>query len=143
MKHVRTEIDIDASEHRVWEILTDLAAYPKWNPLIRQARGELKEGERLELSIQPPGLMSRTVRVIPVLVDGAAIPDRSDLPPDLAALPDHHALTLDNATWQVGLDRLIRSLTPPRAPRSTPSSTPSPLAGARIRRWRRSSAPSP
>jgi uncharacterized protein YndB with AHSA1/START domain len=35
MKELHTEIEIDASAERVWDILTDFASYPQWNPFIR------------------------------------------------------------------------------------------------------------
>jgi hypothetical protein len=63
MRYIHTEVEIQASAARVWEVLTDLASYPEWNPLIRQASGPLCVGQRLKLSIHPPGLLSRTVPV--------------------------------------------------------------------------------
>jgi uncharacterized protein YndB with AHSA1/START domain len=32
MRELRDEIEIEATPERVWEILTDFAAYPEWNP---------------------------------------------------------------------------------------------------------------
>src|SRR3712207_3688059 len=37
VKRLLTDIDIDATPERVWEVLTDLAAYPAWNPFIVRA----------------------------------------------------------------------------------------------------------
>jgi uncharacterized protein YndB with AHSA1/START domain len=54
MRELTAEIEIAASPDRVWEVLTDLDAYPAWNPFIRRASGELREGARLEVVIQPP-----------------------------------------------------------------------------------------
>ncbi len=48
MKHLLTEISITAPPDRVWHLLTDFASYPRWNPFIRCASGELKEGAQLE-----------------------------------------------------------------------------------------------
>jgi hypothetical protein len=62
MKELHSEIEIDASEERVWEILTDFASYPKWNPFIRQISGELKVGERLEVRLEPPDSRGITLR---------------------------------------------------------------------------------
>ena len=40
MKEVVTEIEINASPEHVWEILTDFAAYGKWNPFLYRVIGE-------------------------------------------------------------------------------------------------------
>jgi hypothetical protein len=50
-----TETDIDAPASTVWQILTEFAAYSEWNPFIRRAAGDLREGGRLELLMQAPG----------------------------------------------------------------------------------------
>jgi hypothetical protein len=67
-----TEIEIDASPARVWDVLTDFAAYPDWNPFIRRIGGPVAVGARLETRIQPPGSRGMTLR-----------------PAILAAEPDH------------------------------------------------------
>jgi len=60
MKELRSEIEIAASARRVWEILTDFAGFPQWNPFIRRARGNLVAGERLEIVMQPSGARGMT-----------------------------------------------------------------------------------
>jgi len=55
MKELRSEIEIAAPAGRVWEILTDFAGFPEWNPFIRRLRGNLVEGDRLEVMMQPSG----------------------------------------------------------------------------------------
>ena len=62
MKELHSEIEIDASVERVWEILTDFDSYPKWNPFIRQISGELKVGDRLEVRLEPPDSRGITLR---------------------------------------------------------------------------------
>lgn len=37
MKTVSFTIEIDAPPAKVWAMLTDLSAYPQWNPLFPQA----------------------------------------------------------------------------------------------------------
>jgi hypothetical protein len=66
MREISTQIDIASSPARVWEVLTRFDAFPQWNPFIRKVSGELREGGRLEVYIQPPGHRGRTFR--PVLV---------------------------------------------------------------------------
>jgi hypothetical protein len=55
MHEIETQIDIAASAEQVWSILTDLAAYPSWNPFIRAITGSIETGQRLTVSIQPTG----------------------------------------------------------------------------------------
>jgi hypothetical protein len=62
MHEIRTEIDIAATPERVWSVLTDFAAYPSWNPFIRCIAGNLRQGERLKVSIQPVGGRAMTFR---------------------------------------------------------------------------------
>jgi len=52
-REIHTEIEINASANRVWEILVKFDEYPDWNPFIREISGELSEGSRLSVSIQP------------------------------------------------------------------------------------------
>ena len=62
MKELHSEIEIAASAERVWDILTDFASYPEWNPFIRHISGELKVGERLEVRLEPPDSRGITLR---------------------------------------------------------------------------------
>jgi len=62
MKELRTEIEIQATAERVWQLLTDFASFPHWNPFIRRASGEIKTDARLEVHIQPSGASSMTFR---------------------------------------------------------------------------------
>ena len=62
MKELRSEIEIQASAERVWQLLTDFASFPQWNPFIHRASGNLKMGERLEVNIQPSGASGMTFR---------------------------------------------------------------------------------
>jgi hypothetical protein len=59
---IETEIDIAATPERVWSTLTDFAAYPSWNPFIRSIEGNIQQGERLQVSIQPVGGRAMTFR---------------------------------------------------------------------------------
>ncbi len=61
-KRLSTHVDIQATSGRVWEVLSDLAAYPEWNPFIPRIDGEIRPGGRLEVRIQPPGAKGMTFR---------------------------------------------------------------------------------
>jgi hypothetical protein len=69
---LRTEIDIDGSVERVWEVLTDFEAYPRWNPFIRRIDGVLAPRARLRVRIHPPGGKAITFRPVLLRVE----PDR-------------------------------------------------------------------
>jgi len=69
---LRTEIDINASGERVWRVLTDFSAYGEWNPFITSISGEVQQGARLKVRVQPPGGRGMTFR--PTVL--AADPDR-------------------------------------------------------------------
>jgi hypothetical protein len=61
-KQLRTQIDIHATPERVWQILTDFAAYPQWNPFMTEASGTARQGERLAIRMQPEGGRAITFR---------------------------------------------------------------------------------
>ena len=62
MLELRTEIEIQATAERVWQMLIDFDNFPNWNPFIRRASGEIKTGARLEVRIQPSGAGGMTFR---------------------------------------------------------------------------------
>jgi len=41
---MRTSVDIDATPELVWEVLTDVPAFPEWTPLITKAGGTFAPG---------------------------------------------------------------------------------------------------
>jgi hypothetical protein len=62
MKDLHCEIEIDAPAERVWQILTDFASFPQWNPFIRRIGGEPRVGEQLEVYLQLSGARGITFR---------------------------------------------------------------------------------
>lgn len=64
-----TEIEIDAPAETVWRVLTDFASYPEWNPMIKQASGELRPGARLKVRFEPEGSRGHTFRPKLMVVD--------------------------------------------------------------------------
>ncbi|MFW6289546.1 MAG: SRPBCC family protein [Mariniphaga sp.] len=54
MKKIETEVTIEATAKKVWQVLTNFEDYPKWNPFIRRISGSRQEGEKLEVFLKPP-----------------------------------------------------------------------------------------
>jgi len=46
MPTVATTLDIDATPAELWRVITDFPAHDEWDPFMRNARGELREGGR-------------------------------------------------------------------------------------------------
>lgn len=69
VKRLHTQVDIQATPERVWEVLTDFAAYPEWNPFMIQASGTAVQGERLTVRMQPAGGRAMTFR--PTVLEAA------------------------------------------------------------------------
>lgn len=66
---IERSIDIDATPATVWSILTDLGAYPTWNPFMTELSGELAVGAKLEVHIAPPGARAMTFKPTLLAVD--------------------------------------------------------------------------
>ncbi|MHB0874889.1 MAG: SRPBCC family protein [Anaerolineae bacterium] len=68
MKEIRVETEIAAPADRVWQVLTNFAAYPNWNPFIRRIEGRAKTDANLDVRIEYPtgGGMSFKPRVLRV-----------------------------------------------------------------------------
>jgi len=62
VKQLRAQIDIHATADRVWQVLTDFAAYPQWNTFLTRASGSARRGERLTIRLQPVGGRGMTFR---------------------------------------------------------------------------------
>lgn len=55
MPSIHTAVEIAAPPRRVWQVLTDLAGYGRWNPLLPELRGWFEVGAPLDLTIQLGG----------------------------------------------------------------------------------------
>ena len=44
---METEVIMDAPQEKVWQVLTDVHAYPDWNPFITSIEGEMKLGRSI------------------------------------------------------------------------------------------------
>jgi hypothetical protein len=61
---------------------------------------------RLEIA----AALERNIRIIPVLVEDAAMPRPEDLPPDLLKLTRRNAIGLSDVRWAFDVDRLIQAI---------------------------------
>jgi hypothetical protein len=85
---------------------------PNWLS-ARDRRGELRLAQiddpvRVEIRI---ALSRPDLLVVPVLVGGAAMPARDELPDDLGALSARNAAEVSDARWDFDVDQLVRQLT--------------------------------
>jgi len=69
MHEIRTEIDIGASSARVWNVLTDFAEYPNWNPFVKSIAGQAEKGTRLVARIVPEGGRGMTFKPTVLVAD--------------------------------------------------------------------------
>jgi hypothetical protein len=107
MKTVSATIHIDAPPEAVWAVLTDLGRYPEWNPLFREASGQVAVGNRIRLrSVQSASGRLMTVKPkITVAEPGAELRWASSLP---GIMSGEHSFALTQAG---GGTRLVQSET--------------------------------
>jgi hypothetical protein len=58
---IATEIALQGPSERVWSVLTDFAAYPEWNRLMKAVRGQAAPDAPLEVDLQYWGKPVQTV----------------------------------------------------------------------------------
>jgi hypothetical protein len=107
MKIISASIEIGAPPMTVWAVLTDLGRYPEWNPLFREASGEVAVGQRITLrSVQPANGRMMTVKPkIIVAEPGAELRWTAGLP---GIIGGEHSFTLSPT---MGGTRLVQSET--------------------------------
>jgi hypothetical protein len=96
MKTISAAIEIAAPPMAVWAVLTDLRRYPEWNPLFREAAGEIAVGNRITLrSVHPANgrLMTVKPRII-AAEPGVELRWASSLP---GIMSGEHSFTLTPA----------------------------------------------
>ena len=120
---------------------------PKWLD-IRDAQGRRRLDDpsdwiRQEISTA----LRRGIRVVPVLIDGTALPDESTLSDELKPLVRRQALEIADSRWRGDLQRLVDTLAripgldllrpapPGPAPAPAPSPTPSPTPAGKKQLW--------
>lgn len=62
VKELRTEIEINAAPERVWQILTDTEKFPQWNPFIHSLKGNLAQGQTIEVFLGESSTKGMTFR---------------------------------------------------------------------------------
>lgn len=80
---------------------------------------------RLEIA----AALERDIRVIPILVEGAQMPRRHELPKDLARLARRNALSLRHESFRSDADRLLEAIEPILRPPTAAGGVPSGPAG--------------
>ncbi|MES2617144.1 MAG: SRPBCC domain-containing protein [Bacteroidota bacterium] len=59
---IKTQIIIQATPEKVWQMLTNFENYPLWNPFIKSISGDKTVGAILEARIEPPGASGMTFK---------------------------------------------------------------------------------
>lgn len=75
MYTLKTQIEINAPKSVVWDILADVDAYPEWNSLVTELKGDLAPGRKITVKLQQPGSkpMSFSPKVLSADLDGGLI----------------------------------------------------------------------
>jgi hypothetical protein len=83
----------------------------KWLAVADPQTGEKRLEDRDDyVRLEIEAALVRDVRVIPVLVGGAAMPPSRDLPQSLVPLTRRHALELTDTHWDYDVERLLDAL---------------------------------
>ena len=69
MRIIAAEVEIEAPESLIWDVLSDLESYGDWNPFLTSASGKIEEGARIELFIKPPRARGAYINPRIVLVE--------------------------------------------------------------------------
>jgi hypothetical protein len=86
----------------------------------KDARGRRLADRDNFVRIEVASALKRDIRVIPVLVKDAKMPQRAELPRSIAALASQQAVRLAADHWRQDVDELIRVLEKARKPRVPP-----------------------
>jgi hypothetical protein len=49
---IDSSVEIQAPASLVWEVITDLTAYPQWNPFVVECRSTLKPGDAIDMRVK-------------------------------------------------------------------------------------------
>jgi hypothetical protein len=96
---------------------------PQWAIMVDQSGQRRLDNANDFVRKELRAALDKGVRVIPVLIGGAQMPDASALPADLKALAKHQAMEIRHERFRADVDALAQAIA---------ATTP----GARGRRWR-------
>lgn len=60
MKEIKTEVIINATADKVWDVLTNFDDYPYWNPFLKCLKGKAILGNKIRVRIAPPNSNAMT-----------------------------------------------------------------------------------
>ena len=55
MREIVTETHLRVPPDAAWQVLVDAPGHAGWNPFITEMAGEMYTGERIRITLQPPG----------------------------------------------------------------------------------------
>ena len=85
---------------------------PKWIDMKNRDGQRRLDDERDHLRIEVETALKSSAVVIPVLLDGATMPERSRLPESIARLADLNAHALHDSHWEYDVERLVADIAP-------------------------------
>ena len=68
-KAIKTEILINSTPEKVWQMLTNFEHYPNWNPFIKSIHGEKTVGGKLVIEVQPANRKVMTFKPVILTFD--------------------------------------------------------------------------
>ena len=99
---------------------------PHWTTM-KDPQGNLRLFNKDDfIRIEISAALKRDIRVIPVLVNGAMMPNPEDLPEDLQGLTRRHAQELSSSRWKYDSDQLTSVLSKIIEPKPQPKPQPKP-----------------
>ncbi len=114
---------------------------PHWLTVADEAgRRRLEDPDDI-VRLEIESALARDVRVIPILVEGAVMPRRQDLPESLAGLLRRHAFVMRHESFRADAERLIASIEAVGGPfrpqaHPGPAEPPGEAAAGSSGRWR-------
>jgi hypothetical protein len=109
---------------------------PGWLSTVDSSGGRRLDRPNDLVRIEVRAALERNIRVIPMLVDGASMPDESQLPRDISALARRNAHDVSFKHFHVDLDSFIRVLQRILAGPTAGPSPPRPIGTPTARRAR-------